>query len=41
MGAAEVIDIPDPAESAGKPLLKERWDAAVDDRLGGNLLTFA
>ncbi len=40
MGAAEVIEIPDPAESAGKPLLKERWDAAVDT-LGGNLLAFA
>ncbi|PKN53524.1 MAG: oxidoreductase [Deltaproteobacteria bacterium HGW-Deltaproteobacteria-13] len=40
MGAADVIDIPDPAESAGKPLLKDRWDAAVDT-LGGNPLTFA
>lgn len=40
MGAAEVIAIPDPADSAGKPLLKERWDAAVDT-LGGNLLAFA
>lgn len=40
MGAADVIDIPDPAESAGRPLLKDRWDGAVDT-LGGNTLTFA
>jgi putative YhdH/YhfP family quinone oxidoreductase len=40
LGAAEIIDIPDPAESAGKPLLGEKWDAAVDTA-GGNLLTFA
>lgn len=40
MGAAEVMDIPDPAQSEGKPLLKDRWDAALDT-LGGNLLSFA
>lgn len=40
IGAAEVIDIPDPAESKGRPLLKDRWDAAVDT-VGGEVLSFA
>ncbi len=40
IGASEIIPIPDPAESAGKPMLKERWDAAVDT-VGGNMLVFA
>lgn len=40
IGAAEIIPIPDTAESAGKPMLKERWDAAVDT-VGGNMLVFA
>ncbi|HUN53603.1 MAG TPA: YhdH/YhfP family quinone oxidoreductase [Smithella sp.] len=40
LGAAEIIDIPNPAESAGKPLLKDKWDAALDTT-GGDLLTYA
>lgn len=40
IGASEIIPIPDPAESAGKPMLKDKWDAAVDT-VGGNLLVFA
>ena len=40
IGASEVIDIPDPAESKGRPLLKDRWDAAVDT-VGGEVLSFA
>ncbi len=40
IGASEIIPIPDTAESAGRPLLKERWDAAVDT-VGGNMLVFA
>ncbi|HOO73171.1 MAG TPA: YhdH/YhfP family quinone oxidoreductase [Spirochaetota bacterium] len=40
IGAAEIIPIPDTAESAGRPMLKDKWDAAVDT-VGGNMLVFA
>ncbi len=40
IGASEVIPIPDTADSAGRPMLKEQWDAAVDT-VGGDMLVFA